>query len=561
MIDVLTYKNRIADIVDELGKITKDTEYEKNYIEFRKKYDDVAKENKVRIVFAGPYSAGKSSIIKGLTERDDIKIGEEPTTDEICYYDYNGLSIVDTPGLYANIPEHEEKARETYEKADVIVFCTTADILLDDETSPDYKLIASREGVADKIILCVNKMDFSGVDFVNQKDEAIDTLQGVIDNLGINNPYEMCFISAKKYLESFGCEQKEKEDKVKTASHFGELVNCLNKFCDERNVLAFKCGTIADTVSKFIREIKTEEDKKCDSAEINKEQSEFEKRRSKLYERVDKMLHKIDELFKKGYDQLSEDLRKEDDEITKKHAKDFENERVEEIRNEIEWFCDEWGEYITDQSDDVRTENVEGIFNGYDKEKKGKKKGGLKLGSKTAESTNKFINGITKNSGKAVAEGAKETKKTGVFSKLVGKLKQVGKKTKTIEKTATKQAGKTTAKQAGKTVGKVSAETVGKILGVAADVGFLAYDIFSDAKAAKNEKQRKAYVNRIKGTYLDRMNVAKTSIRKKVYDLRKQVVDNMQAKLQNRTNIQQQLAPLESELSNILSMAKENGNE
>ena len=45
----------------------------------------------IRLVFAGQYSAGKSSILKMLTGRNDIKIGAEITTQEAHTYILNGI--------------------------------------------------------------------------------------------------------------------------------------------------------------------------------------------------------------------------------------------------------------------------------------------------------------------------------------------------------------------------------------------------------------------------------------------------------------------------------------
>lgn len=45
----------------------------------------------IRLVFAGQYSAGKSSIVKMLTGRQDIVIDADITTQEAHSYDWQGL--------------------------------------------------------------------------------------------------------------------------------------------------------------------------------------------------------------------------------------------------------------------------------------------------------------------------------------------------------------------------------------------------------------------------------------------------------------------------------------
>ena len=63
----------------------------------------------IKLVFAGQYSAGKSSILKMLTERTDIAIGADITTQQAHTYDWNGIEVVDTPGIHTQLrPDHDE---------------------------------------------------------------------------------------------------------------------------------------------------------------------------------------------------------------------------------------------------------------------------------------------------------------------------------------------------------------------------------------------------------------------------------------------------------------------
>ena len=57
-----------------------------------------SREGSVGIVFAGQYSAGKSSILKAITGRQDIDIGPNITTKVPHEYDWNGIVVIDTPG-------------------------------------------------------------------------------------------------------------------------------------------------------------------------------------------------------------------------------------------------------------------------------------------------------------------------------------------------------------------------------------------------------------------------------------------------------------------------------
>ena len=114
---------------------------------------------KIRIVFTGEYSTGKSSIIKALTGREDIEIEEIPTTNTAIKYDYNGLCIVDTPGLNSGNEVHDKIAKKELAKADVIIFCLTANNLFTLEARKEFEDLIGEESVLDKLIICINKID------------------------------------------------------------------------------------------------------------------------------------------------------------------------------------------------------------------------------------------------------------------------------------------------------------------------------------------------------------------------------------------------------------------
>ena len=66
-------------------------------------------ENTVTLVFAGQYSAGKSTIVKALTDREDIATGAGITTEKTHIYDWDGVKVVDTPGVHTELrPDHDE---------------------------------------------------------------------------------------------------------------------------------------------------------------------------------------------------------------------------------------------------------------------------------------------------------------------------------------------------------------------------------------------------------------------------------------------------------------------
>ena len=83
-------------------------------------------EKPVSLVFAGQYSAGKSTILKALTGINDIAIGTGITTQKAHAYDWNGIEVIDTPGIHTTLyPDHDEISYQAIANADMLVYVVT----------------------------------------------------------------------------------------------------------------------------------------------------------------------------------------------------------------------------------------------------------------------------------------------------------------------------------------------------------------------------------------------------------------------------------------------------
>ena len=96
----------------------------------------------LNLVFAGQYSAGKSSLIKMLTGIEHIKIGAGVTTDVVTQYQYKSINIWDTPGILAGeCEQHDAKALEAIAKADLLIYVITNE-LFDDIVGAAFRDLA-----------------------------------------------------------------------------------------------------------------------------------------------------------------------------------------------------------------------------------------------------------------------------------------------------------------------------------------------------------------------------------------------------------------------------------
>lgn len=113
---------------------------------------------KLSVVFAGQYSAGKSSLIRILTGNEDIKVGGGITTQRSASYDWNGIQVVDTPGISTeHIKEHDIEAKDAISKADLLVYMLSQKGF-DDFLASDFQEIAIDMGKIHEMMLVVNKM-------------------------------------------------------------------------------------------------------------------------------------------------------------------------------------------------------------------------------------------------------------------------------------------------------------------------------------------------------------------------------------------------------------------
>jgi small GTP-binding protein len=118
----------------------------------------LSSDNTVVLVFAGQYSAGKSTIIKALTGREDIATGAGITTEKANTYDWEGIRIVDTPGVHTELrPDHDEITYRSIADADLLVFVVTNE-LFDSHLAQHFRKLAIERDKAHEMMLVVNKM-------------------------------------------------------------------------------------------------------------------------------------------------------------------------------------------------------------------------------------------------------------------------------------------------------------------------------------------------------------------------------------------------------------------
>ena len=252
MLQITEYTQRVSDLEQKAKEALKCADID---IQIRN-----SKESEIRLVFAGQYSAGKSSIVKMLTGIEDIAIDAGITTQEAHTYNWQGITIVDTPGIHTQLrPDHDEKSYEAIASADMLVFVVTNE-LFDSFIAEHFRKLAIDKDKAGEMILVVNKMDrTSGGNTAEQQAIIREALKEVIE------PYtpeklNLTFLDAKSYLESLDEREEDPEyaDELLEQSGYAEFINTLNRFVKEKEIpskLTTDLYVIDDCLERAIKEL------------------------------------------------------------------------------------------------------------------------------------------------------------------------------------------------------------------------------------------------------------------------------------------------------------------
>ena len=193
--------------------------------------EDYKQQGALTVAFVGQYSAGKSTIISALTGRRDIHIDADIATDTTAPYDWNGIKIIDTPGLFTDRADHDDITYEAISKADLLVFCLTH-MLFDTLTVENFKKLAYDKGYRWKIMLVINKMSAAAGEEDQKIASYCHSLAEALKPYALNE-FPLCFIDAKDYCEGID----ENDDFLTEISRFDTFISELNHFVERRAFL------------------------------------------------------------------------------------------------------------------------------------------------------------------------------------------------------------------------------------------------------------------------------------------------------------------------------------
>ncbi len=198
----------------------------------------------ISVAFAGQYSAGKSTILKALTGQQDIVTGAGITTEETRVLEWNGVSVIDTPGVHTVIrPDHDVVTYNAISEADLLVFVITNE-LFDDHLGRHFRKLAIDREKGHEAILVVNKMGRAADGNTPETRRVI--IEDLREPLAPFTPEELriTFTDAESALEARAEEDEELAGMLRQQANMEELVQNLDDLILQKGLNARHTTTL-----------------------------------------------------------------------------------------------------------------------------------------------------------------------------------------------------------------------------------------------------------------------------------------------------------------------------
>ena len=207
---------------------------------------------KIKLVFVGQYSAGKSSIIKMLTGAE-VEIGAAITTQTSTPYDWHGLEIIDTPGIHTELrPDHDEITYDQINHAALLIFVITNEGF-SQRMGRHFRLLAIEGKRAANMVLVVNKMDRTALGNVPEQQQIIyEDLKKVTAPYDPNDLY-ISFTDTESYFKAMEeTDERRRARRLKRSGH-DVFIDKLNQFVEQKGILQ-KINLPLNTIAATIRD-------------------------------------------------------------------------------------------------------------------------------------------------------------------------------------------------------------------------------------------------------------------------------------------------------------------
>jgi energy-coupling factor transporter ATP-binding protein EcfA2 len=186
------------------------------------------------LVFTGYHSSGKSTLIEALTNRAfNVPIGSGVTTDQVTEYDWDGdVRLVDTPGVHAGRPHHDERAERGLQAADLVLFAVPVE-LFDDTLVAHLRDVLGRLGKSRQTLIVITKAGTMAPPAPGVREHAISEALGPFNQV----PWAEC--DAQYYLDGLDLAHSAPADSAAfiEASGLARVAALINSFASRQGEL------------------------------------------------------------------------------------------------------------------------------------------------------------------------------------------------------------------------------------------------------------------------------------------------------------------------------------
>lgn len=496
--------NRISQCQTELLSLYRENGYCDEAARLGEKLSQISSGDRIKVVFVGPYTAGKSTIISALTGRKDVDIYSDITTSKATEYSWSGsVLLTDTPGLYTENDEHTQEAKQAIREADLLIYCITSD-LFNQYTKKDFVHLAFESGYAKKMFLVINKMSKEAGEYdVLTRNYAITLNRSL-------NPHTIAefthsFVDAKDYKDGVASEDYA----LVQISHFEDFIVQLNQFIQRKGHLG-KLDTpiniLKSSIDDMSEKVIDDEQNRVFCQLLARIERKVEQRRSQvLVEARNTIRRNLRPIVDKGYE-LSQSLGIADIDFTEEDLNELVAACCEQLNDAL---CILAEDGVNSLNRDIESVMQSGVANYFFRSVEGAvstKRGvfesrGKKISRAQFEAVSKVVEGITGQTVKLATKGG------GASSKFLIKTSeasgsQLHKAVKIVGKTLKVKFKPWQAANIAKTIGNV-AKFTGPVLSV---IGFIfdAKEVIDDAdRPARIYAKQLEYRQQFKDIYDD----------------------------------------------------------
>ncbi|MBW4861487.1 MAG: dynamin family protein [Paeniclostridium sp.] len=197
-------------------------------------------DKKLSVSFLGTFSSGKSTIIKRLTGIN-LETDANPMTADIHRVEWNGIEIIDTPGLKSTQNQHDSITENYMSKSDLVVWVCEADRLILENHRYILKKLLKDLNKEERLIVVINRLDQVGrsIELEEEYNDICNIkfaeVKRILNELGVERDIPMVAISADPYSVGDGVDieiakQFWDEDYCKEVSYFENFENVFNSF-------------------------------------------------------------------------------------------------------------------------------------------------------------------------------------------------------------------------------------------------------------------------------------------------------------------------------------------